>query len=92
MLAQFERALIIERTQAGLAAARACSRQGGRPHGTVRYDPKKLALAQQFAADPQRSITEICQTSGIARTTFYRYVSAGASQVAVKLSMTSGAR
>lgn len=77
-LAQFERALIAERTQAGLAAARARGRQGGRPRGTTRYDPKKLALAQQLATDPQRSITEICQTLGIARTTFYRYTVASA--------------
>jgi DNA invertase Pin-like site-specific DNA recombinase len=72
-LAQFERALIVERTQAGLAAARARGRRGGRPHGDIRYDPKKLAPAQQLATDPQRSITEICETLGIARTTFYRY-------------------
>lgn len=77
-LAQFERALIVERTQAGLAAARARGRQGGRPRGATRYDPKKLALAQQLATDPQRSITEICQTLGIARTTFYRYTVASA--------------
>lgn len=44
-----------------------------RARGTTRYDPKKLALAQQLATDPQRSITEICQTLEIARTTFYRY-------------------
>jgi DNA invertase Pin-like site-specific DNA recombinase len=75
-LAQFERALIVERTQAGLAAARARGRTGGRPRGTTRYDAKKLALAQHLAADQHRSITEICQTLGIARTTYYRYVSA----------------
>jgi DNA invertase Pin-like site-specific DNA recombinase len=73
-LAQFERALIVERTQAGLAAARARGRTGGRPRGTTRYDAKKLALAQHLATDQHRSITEICQTLGIARTTYYRYV------------------
>lgn len=72
-LAEFERALIVERTQAGLAAARARGRNGGRPRGTTRYDPKKLALAQYLAKDPNRSISEICQTLGIPRTTFYRY-------------------
>jgi DNA invertase Pin-like site-specific DNA recombinase len=36
-LSQFERALIVERTQAGLAAARARGRSGGRPRGTTRY-------------------------------------------------------
>ncbi|MGO8949681.1 MAG: recombinase family protein [Ktedonobacterales bacterium] len=73
-LAEFERALIVERTQAGLAAARARGRNGGRPRGTTRYDPKKLALAQHLATDPHRSITEICRTLGIPRTTYYRHV------------------
>jgi DNA invertase Pin-like site-specific DNA recombinase len=73
-LAQFERALIVERTQAGLAAARARGRQGGRPRGTTRYDPKKLALAEHLADDRERSITEICRTLGISRTTYYRYI------------------
>jgi DNA invertase Pin-like site-specific DNA recombinase len=73
-LAEFERALIVERTQAGLAAARARGRMGGRPCGTTRQDPKKLALAQHLANEQQRSVTEICQTLGIARTTFYRYI------------------
>jgi len=73
-LAEFERALIVERTQAGLAAARARGRTGGRPKGSVRYDPKKLALAQQLYAEQKRSVAEICKTLGIARTTFYRYV------------------
>jgi DNA invertase Pin-like site-specific DNA recombinase len=72
-LAQFERALIVERTQAGLAAARARGRTGGRPRGTTRQDAKKLALAQQLASEGKRSVTEICSTLGIARTTFYRY-------------------
>lgn len=76
-LAEFERALIVERTQAGLAAARARGRKGGRPRGTIRQDPKKLALAQQLYAERQRSVREICQTLEIARTTFYRYVGGG---------------
>lgn len=74
-LAEFERALVVERTQAGLAAARARGRKGGRPRGTTRYDPKKLALAQQLYAERRHSVSEICQTLGISRSTFYRYVS-----------------
>jgi DNA invertase Pin-like site-specific DNA recombinase len=73
-LAEFERALIVERTKAGLAAARARGRTGGRPRGTIRQDVKKLALAQQLASEGKRSVTEICHTLGIARTTFYRYL------------------
>jgi DNA invertase Pin-like site-specific DNA recombinase len=75
-LAEFERALLIERTQAGLAAARARGRKGGRPRGSVRYDPKKLALAQQLYDEQKRSVADICKTLGIPRTTFYRYLSA----------------
>jgi DNA invertase Pin-like site-specific DNA recombinase len=74
-LAEFERALIVERTQAGLAAARARGRKGGRPRGSVRYDPKKFALAQQLYDEQKRSVADICMTLGIARTTFYRYLS-----------------
>lgn len=73
-LAEFERALIVERTQAGLAAARARGRKGGRPRGSVRYDPKKFALAQQLYDEQKRSVADICKTLGIARTTFYRYL------------------
>ncbi|HEY7125750.1 MAG TPA: recombinase family protein [Ktedonobacterales bacterium] len=73
-LAEFERTLIVERTQAGLAAARARGRKGGRPRGSVRYDPKKLALAQQLYAEQKHSVAEICKTLQIARTTFYRYL------------------
>jgi DNA invertase Pin-like site-specific DNA recombinase len=78
-LAEFERALIVERTQAGLAAARARGRNGGRPRGSVRYDPKKLALAQQLYAEHKRSVAEICKTLEIPRTTFYRYLAAAKS-------------
>ncbi len=73
-LAEFERTLIVERTQAGMAAARARGRTGGRPKGSVRYDPKKLALAQQLYAERKHSVAEICKTLQIARTTFYRYL------------------
>jgi DNA invertase Pin-like site-specific DNA recombinase len=86
-LAEFERALIVERTQAGLAAARARGRTGGRPRGTTRQDSKKLALAQQLANEGKRSVTEICQTLGIARTTFYRYL--GGQQAGLAGSKTS---
>jgi DNA invertase Pin-like site-specific DNA recombinase len=78
-LAEFERALIVERTQTELAAARARGRKGGRPRGTGKHDPKKLALAQQLAADRKRSVTEICKTLSISRSAFYRYVSASSS-------------
>ena len=71
-LAEFERDLIRERTQAGLAAARARGRQGGRPRklGT----PARVALAQALDDDRRHSVAEICRTLGISRATLYRYV------------------
>jgi DNA invertase Pin-like site-specific DNA recombinase len=69
-LAEFERDIIRERTQAGLTAARARGRKGGRP--TV-LPEKKRAIAQALRKDPSHSVAEICRTLGISRTTFYRY-------------------
>jgi DNA invertase Pin-like site-specific DNA recombinase len=70
-LAEFERDLVRERTLAGLAAARARGRLGGRPRT---LSPRKVELLRTLAADKRNSVTEICQTLGISRTTFYRYV------------------
>ncbi len=71
-LAEFERDLIRERTHAGLAAARARGRTGGRPKNLA--DPKKAALAQALYEGGQADIATICKTLGISRATFYRYV------------------
>ena len=73
-LAEFERELIRERTQAGLAAARARGRKGGRPKAKGLDDPKKLALAQRLYDDPKNDIATICQALGVSRSTLYRYV------------------
>ena len=58
-LAEFERDIIRERTQAGLAAARARGRMGGRPKklGT----PTKVAMAKKLYADHRHSIADICK-------------------------------
>ena len=71
-LAEFERDVIRERTQAGLAAARARGRMGGRPKklGTG----GEVAMAQALYDDRTHSIADICRTLGISRTTLYRYV------------------
>ncbi len=71
-LAEFERDLIRERTNAGLAAARARGRVGGRPRRLTTNG--KVALARRLFADPNHSIPEICSTLGISRSTLYRYV------------------
>jgi DNA invertase Pin-like site-specific DNA recombinase len=70
-LAEFERQLIQERTQAGLGAARARGRVGGRP--------KALAAGkQQRAVDlyqaTQLTVKEICEMMGISKPTLYTYV------------------
>ena len=73
-LAEFERDLIRERTNAGLTAARSRGRTGGRPKVKAFADPKKLALARQLYAAGQTPVDTICQMFKISRATFYRYV------------------
>lgn len=73
-LAEFERALIIERTHAGLAAARARGRKGGRPRVAAFQDSKKLARALELYREQHMTVTEICRMFGVSRSTFYSYV------------------
>jgi len=70
-LAEFERDVIRERTQAGLKAARARGRQGGRP---PILDNKKLELVRAMYADLNKSPRDICEALKISRTTLYRAV------------------
>jgi DNA invertase Pin-like site-specific DNA recombinase len=71
-LAQFERDLTRERTHAGLAAARARGRIGGRPKALT--DPKQVSLAQALYDGGKTDIDTICRTLGISRATLYRYI------------------
>ena len=73
-LAEFERDIISERTNAGLAAARARGKKGGRPKAAALSDPKKVALAQRLYDDPDNSIEDICKTLRVSRSTLYRYI------------------
>src|ERR687895_1181929 len=70
-LAEFERNLIRERTNAGLQAARARGRLGGRPKALT---GKKTAMAQALYNDKNNTIDEICKTLNISRATLYRYI------------------
>ena len=79
-LAEFERDVIRERTQAGLAAARARGRRGGRPRAAALDDARKVALARALYADTRHSIAEICRTLGVSRSTLYRYIKGGRSR------------
>src|SRR5471030_2905908 len=70
-LAEFERNLIRERTQAGLVAARARGRMGGRPK---RLDPAKLALALKLHRERNHTVEEIFKMMGISKSTLYNYL------------------
>ena len=71
-LAEFERALISERTVAGLAAARARGRIGGRP---FKMTPAKIRLAMAAMGQKETKVGELCKELGITRQTLYRHVS-----------------
>ncbi len=71
-LAQFERRLIQERTKAGLAAARARGRCGGRPR--LESEQAKVRAAKKLSGDRSITIDDICKTLGISRSTYYRYL------------------
>ena len=72
-LAEFERNLIRERTIAGLDAARARGRLGGRPE--IHASATKVAMAKKLYADKTTAINDICKTLSISRATLYRYIS-----------------
>ena len=74
-LAEFERNLINERTMAGLAAARARGRKGGRPRLTTTAG--KVAMARKLYHDRALPVPEILQTLHISKATFYRWVQGG---------------
>ncbi|MCY4591619.1 MAG: recombinase family protein [Alphaproteobacteria bacterium] len=70
--AEFERELIRERTRAGLAAARARGRTGGRPAVMTRA---KMRLAQAALVDRTTNVRELCAELGISPATLYRHLS-----------------
>lgn len=69
--AEMERELIRERTQAGLAAARARGRNGGRPKS---MDEKQVRAARLMLQDPGTQVVEVAKTFGVSISTLYRYV------------------
>ena len=70
-LAQFERELILERTHAGLAAARARGRFGGRPY---KMTAAKLRWAMAAMGQPETIVGKLCEELEITRQTLYRHV------------------
>jgi DNA invertase Pin-like site-specific DNA recombinase len=73
-LAEFERGLIRERTMAGLEAARARGRKGGRPK---RLDARKIAHAKRLLEDPDQTVSEVAELLGVGRATLYRALKEG---------------
>lgn len=73
-LAEFERDIIRERTKAGLEAARARGRKGGRPKGLSKEARDKAIIAQSLHKRGDMSVSEICGYLGIARSTLYKYI------------------
>jgi DNA invertase Pin-like site-specific DNA recombinase len=71
-LAEFERELIIERTKAGLEAARARGRSGGRKFALTKA---QVRLAQAAMGKKETIVSELCEELGITRATLYRYIS-----------------
>mgnify|MGYP002633513520 CR=1 FL=1 len=70
-MAEFVRDIIRERTLAGLAAARARGRVGGRPR---KLSQKQVEMAKNLMKDISIPVAEICKTLGVSRATLYRYI------------------
>lgn len=76
ILAEFERELIAERTRAGLAAARARGRLGGRPR---KMDVATLRMAMAAMSDPKAIASEVAKKLNITTATLYSYVNSDGS-------------
>ncbi len=70
-VAEFERDVIRERTMAGLEAARARGRKGGRKRA---MDERKIVLASKLMRDRDTKIGEVCEAVGVSKATIYRYL------------------
>ena len=77
-LAEFERSIIRERTNAGLASARARGRLGGRPPALSVAD---LAQARALLSDPAITVEQVAKRLGVAPSTLYRHLPGGRSAV-----------
>lgn len=78
-LAEFERSLIYERTQAGLAAARKAGRTGGRP---PKLTDRDIQAAKAMLTNPEIGVTEIAKRLGVSPATLYRYIPSARASVA----------
>ena len=86
-LAEYERELIAERTRAGLAAARARGRLGGRPR---KMDRQTVLMAMHAMGDPATSAKDLARRLGITTTTLYAYVNGDGSPKAAGQAVLEG--
>jgi DNA invertase Pin-like site-specific DNA recombinase len=83
-LAEFERNLVSERTKAGLEAARARGRRGGRPK---KLDAQQRELAIDLYKQKKHGIDEICRLLGISKPTLYAYIAEAKAQPFITMSI-----
>jgi len=85
--AEFERELIAERTNAGLAAARARGRMGGRPR---KMDRATLTMAMAAMSDPKANAADVARRLGMTTTTLYTYFNGDGSPKAASAAVLDG--
>lgn len=85
--AEFERELIAERTNAGLAAARARGRMGGRPR---KMDGATLTMAMAAMSDPKANAADVARRLGMTTTTLYTYLNGDGSPKAAGSAVLDG--
>lgn len=77
-MAEFERELMLERTQRGLTTARRANRRGGRPKA---LDETQIKQAKMMLADPMLTVEEVAKEMGVQVSTLYRHIPGGRSSI-----------
>ncbi len=73
-LAQLERDIIIERTKAGMASAKARGKVFGAPYGISKKNKQKAIICEQYFKEGKLTVNEICERVEISRATYYKYL------------------
>ena len=73
-LAQLERDIIIERTKAGMASAKARGKVFGAPKGITKKNQQKAIICEQYFKEGKLTVKEICELVEISRATYYKYL------------------